>query len=182
MIFFREVKIISIVIVKKETNKITIGCDSQETFGDGYQVNLGNSKIKEVDKGIYVASVGDANLSNLLYTYLERFSLSSITNSFELVEFFREFSEWATKYLEVPPDKTSLISLCQFILIINEDVWFFSDYYTRKIENGEYYAIGAGSPAAFACMHVGASVEDALKAVCKVDIYCSEPIEVIVTK
>lgn len=178
LIFLQEVKTISIIIVKKEANKIVIGSDSQETFGDGYQINMSKSKLKEVSKDIYVASVGDANLASLFYSYLEKNTLDSIQTSIDVVEFFREFNEWCLRYIEPSGDKDSLLSLCQFLLVIKDSVWFFSNFYTRKLETEEYYAIGAGSQAAFACMHVGATVEDSLKAVCRVDIYCSEPLEV----
>ena len=44
----------------------------------------------------------------------------------------------------------------------------------------EFAAIGHGREFALAALHLGQSVHDAIKVACRLDLYCEEPINVIV--
>lgn len=139
---------------------------------------MADSKLREISPGIYVGSCGDGHLGSLLYAYLEKNSLSQVESAIELADFFKDFAEWAAKYLELHPEKPGTLYGSQFIIVIYENAWIFNNYYIRNLKEGDFSAIGAGAQAGLACMYIGASVEEALEAVCKVDIYCSEPIKI----
>lgn len=168
----------SIVLVRKESNKIIIGADSQESSGESNQENIINCKLRQVKQDIFLAGVGNAHVVSLFYSYVEKHlkEFEKINNKFKLVEFVDEFSKWMKDILEPAGDGIPLLATCQFIIILNGKVWLFNNFYIREIEDGEYSAIGSGIQAALACINVTSDFEKILKSVCKVDIYCSEPI------
>lgn len=53
------------------------------------------------------------------------------------------------------------------------------DYYLKRLEVDDFVCIGSGSPSAITCFEITRDVEQIIKAVCKTNIYCSEPINII---
>lgn len=171
----------SVIVVKKEKGKIVIGSDSQETGNQSYQENVYHSKLKQIEDDIYIAGAGDAHICSLLYAYAGKHSLNDVHSSWSLIEYFSSFNTWLTTeiYIDDSDENKDLLQRCQFLLILKDKVWHFSDFYTREIEDGEYTSIGSGSQAALACMSLNCTIEDAIKATCSVDIYCSLPSKII---
>ncbi len=175
----------SIVLVKKYKDKILIGADSQESSGESRQENLVNAKLRNIEENIYAAGAGDGHICSMFYAYTERHSLGEINSTMSLIEYFSKFNNWIHQI--IIPDEEKMgnpLQRCQFVLIINGKIWYFADFYTREISEGEFTALGSGSQAASACMQLNddVTVEEAINATCKVDIYCSAPIKMIEIK
>lgn len=170
----------SIIIVKKTATEIVIGSDSQETSEESSQENVHNAKLREVEKGIFIAGAGDGHVCSLLYSYAEsKNSLSHVSCSMDLVEYFTEFLGWIGSIFELFPDRPNGAMVSQFILVIHGRVWQFNNFYVREIGINDVAAIGGGAQSAMACMQLTNSVEEALNAVCMTDIYCSTPLNII---
>lgn len=113
----------------------------------------------------------------MFYAYIEASPLT-VTSAYELIEYFGGFTSWYTAYIIPPDENTNTLSTVQFIIIFKQKVWYFINYYVREVKAGEISAVGQGAQAALACLTLNVSVEDALKATCATDIYCSEPIQI----
>lgn len=173
----------SVILVKKYKDKIIIGADAQETSNNNQKEIINLSKLREVEPEIYIAGAGDGHICSLLYTYAEKNSLTEVMSAWSLVEYFKNFQEWITNeiYCEAENNK-NLLERCQFVIICNKRVWQFTDFYVRELEIDEYTSVGCGSQAALACMSLNISIEEALTAVCKVDSFCSLPINIFEIK
>lgn len=175
-----KVNNMSIILAKKERNKILIGSDSQETYGEDCKENVLNSKLKQIEHGIYIGGAGDAHVCNMLYTYSEKYSLKNVNTNMAIIEYFSEFSSWLKELVDLESDdKVNPLALCQFIIINDNKLWQFINYYVREINEGEYVAIGSGSQSALTCTRLSNSIEDILKAVCSTNIYCGLPLKLM---
>lgn len=172
----------SIILVKKEKNKISIGSDSQESYGENIQENILNCKLRKISDNIHIAGAGNAHVCSLFFAFAEKHSeeLLEITGSYDLVKYFNEFSKFIKELSEdLGSENIAPLVSAQFILVINSTVWYFNNFYIREILENESSAIGSGIQPALACLTFTKSIDEVLKAVCKVDIYCSEPTKVI---
>lgn len=131
---------------------------------------------------IYVGSSGDGHVASIFYAYLEKYSIEDITTSLELIEYFSEFSMYVKEIVKEDENKVNPISLCQFILVIKDKIWIFSDFFVRELKEDENYAIGSGTKVAMACMNLTTSTKKILEAVSEVDLYCSKPFNIIEIK
>lgn len=174
----------SVILVKKESDRIIIGSDSQESYGNDSQENILDSKLRKVEnqKDVYIASAGNAHIWSILYAYAEENSLLKIKTRMDLIRYFSEFSDWVSDIINLGEEKIDPIELCQFIIIIKGKIWQFANYYIREIGTGEFGAIGSGAQSALACSKLNNSVETILKAVCSTNVHCSEPIKIIEIK
>jgi hypothetical protein len=148
-------------------------------MGEGFRQNSLSCKLKKLDDGVYVAVAGSGIMASLFYSYSERYSLQEIRYSMELCDYFSEFLDWCCKYFGSEDEANETFESSQFLLLIGRKVWFFSNYFVKEIAPGEFQAIGNPIEAASACMLLGVTVEEALKATCRVNIYCSEPLHII---
>lgn len=172
----------SVILVKKEKDKIIIASDSQETYGDDCQENVFDFKLREVEPGVFIGSAGNAHVCSMLYAYIEENSILEVNKSIELINYYRKFSDWIADILQDEDDKINPATTCQFIIIIKDKVWQFVNYYVREINIGEYASIGSGSQTALACTKLSNSMVDIIKAVCSTNTHCSEPIKIIEIK
>lgn len=168
----------SIIIVKKEQNKIILAADSQETFGESSKINVLNSKVRSFTGKVYVGASGDAHVSSMFYAYVENFPMFNIKSAFELITYFFKFSTWLDENLKSLPDENNPLSLCQFLIVIKDRVWIFTDYYVRELETGEFFCAGSGSKSAIPCMKLEIPIEKVLSITCQTDLYCSEPVKI----
>lgn len=171
----------SVILIKKEKESIIVGADSQETSGESRQENIYDAKLRKIEDGVYIAGAGDGHIYSMLCAYAEENSLKEINTAMNLIKYFYKFNEWIMEIVTEEADMKmpSPLQRSQYILIIDGRIWYFAGFYVREINEGEFHTIGSGSQAAAACMNLGVTIEEALKATCKVDIYCSEPIKIL---
>jgi ATP-dependent protease HslVU (ClpYQ) peptidase subunit len=164
----------SVIAVKIESDKILIGSDSQTTRGDymKYIVEPGGKSCKlQQFEDLIVGAVGMAKTIQLMGLFLETNKLKN-SSEIEVVRFFKSFEDWLKK--EVGDGD---ISHSSFLIVKDNRVLEFSDYYVREIQ--DYWAIGSGSVWALPVLSLGYSLPEALEAACKLDLYCSGPIKII---
>lgn len=165
----------SIIFVRKTQDSVRLGSDSQETSGESCRENFQESKLRKIKDDVYVGLVGNCQIGSLLFAYLEEHPIDYISDSLELANFFKEFFDWTNDFIYDPEDKPLTTTMCQFTIVIGQDVWYFNNFYIRKLLADEYIALGSARQAALAVASLGHSVEEILEACCKVDIYCSTP-------
>lgn len=172
----------SIVIAKKLKDKIIIGSDTQESTTDGIKINIKGFKIKSFNEGVYIGSAGFGAAISLLHSYVEINSMKSISSNYQINEYFSEFYNWTEEITKKVEDKDTIFNGSQHIIIIGNKIWEYSNHYVRELQEGELIAIGSGTSHALGCLSIGHSIEDALIATCRSNLYCSEPIEIFEIK
>ena len=172
----------SVILVKKYKDKVILGSDTQETSGESGQENINFSKIRKINDSVWIACAGNAHVASLLYAYAEVNDMTEITKSIQLISYFKNFFDWVNEIIIPIPDMINPCISCQFIIVVNNKVWNFNNYYLRDLDENEVSSIGIGSQSALACMKITDSVETALTAVCDTDIYCSLPLNIIEIK
>lgn len=170
----------SVIAVRKEKNKITIVADSQETFGESSKKNVDCIKLRKINNNCVVGGAGNGHVLSLFYAYTERVPINNIQIASDLVEYFIEFNKWAKNIIqEFAADDTHVISAAQFLLVINNKVWEFNNFYIREVKVGEMSSIGSGADQLICCMELTESITKAMEIVCKYNIHCSEPLNIV---
>lgn len=165
----------SIIVVKKYTDKIVIGCDSQTT--QWWNKNIREEPIKLVDLGdIVVGSAGMVKTTKLLHSYINQRKVTKLHDEIDILNFIRDFEKWIK---ENTGDTNFSIQENSFIFVKDSNVWTVREGYLIE-EVKKFAAIGSGHDKALIALELGHEVEETLKAVCKFDLYCSEPIRMIV--
>lgn len=172
----------SIVVVKKESKFITIGCDTQETLGEDGKQNVFGCKLKKISDDFYVAGAGNAHMLSMFSSYVEKFTFPKSNLKYDIIEYFHDYHIWIKEKVDGFLEDQSQIINNQFLIINNGRVWEFSNFYIREILDGEFGAIGSGAPQALACSEITTDIPTILNAVCKHNIYCSEPIQIYTIK
>lgn len=163
----------SVIFVRKELNKIIVGSDDQETYGEDSKENIEESKVRKIEDGIYVACAGNAHIYSLFCVFAEKNSLMMIQSNFDLVEYFAEFSKWADPLINFGENQMNPLEMCQFILIIQDQVLLFTNYHIRRLKTNEHASIGSGAQACLAVAQVTDDVAKIINAVGKTNLYCS---------
>jgi ATP-dependent protease HslVU (ClpYQ) peptidase subunit len=167
----------SIIVVKKYNDKIVLGCDSQTT--QWWNKNIREEPIKLVDLGdIIVGSAGMVKTTRLLHTFINQRKITKLHDEVDILNFIRDFEKWIK-------DNTSsgdvTMTENEFIFVKEDRVWIVREgYLIQEVEN--FAAIGSGYDKALIALELGHDVEETVKAVCKFDVFCSEPVKIIEKK
>jgi ATP-dependent protease HslVU (ClpYQ) peptidase subunit len=158
----------SVVAVKIEKNKITIGADSIIAYGWTQEKNK-LAKLTEVN-GMVIGSVGMAEEGALFRVFCRTHTPRS-ADCEAIVDFMSEFQDWLKK----KTDKTYIEN--SYIMVYDKKVFKIEGFYV--VEVSDYTAIGAGMDFCLATLYLGCSVKESIKAACHLSVYCEEPINII---
>jgi len=159
----------SVVAVKIEKDKITIGSDSIIVYGGSTQEKYKYSKLNKVND-IIIGDVGETQEGFLFLLYCKTRKPREASCD-AMVEFMFDFVQWMK-------DKTDVSKSTNIYLIVfGGKVFYIEGYYVKEIE--DYFAIGTGMDFSLSALYLGKSVEESIKAACHLSIYCEEPINIM---
>ena len=161
----------SVVAVKVEKDKITIGADSILVSGWTQEKDK-LAKLNKVNDMI-IGDVGDAQEGALFLMYCKTRKPREASVE-ALVEFMSEFQDWMTKKVEVNKLEN------QYVIILGGKAFMMEGFFIKEVT--DYTAIGAGMDYSLAALYLGNSVKESIKAACHLSIYCEEPINIIEIK
>jgi len=158
----------TVIAGKVYERSIIIGADSQTTYGQNKEES---TKLFQVRDDIVMGAAGYASESQLMYLYSHTHQPRS-GGEFDLLEFFIEFHEWAKKKDSDFEGHNSWLMTVEgrLVSIVDKTLIRYHD---------NHYAVGSGRDFAKTALHLGKSVEQAIKIACDLTIYCSAPINVI---
>lgn len=159
----------SVIAVRVEKNKIIIGSDQQLSRGNSYkEISNKNKPVKLHEcNWVIFGAAGVLTESNILKLFLETYEPKKIIDEKSLMDFMNNFKERGKDYWIEKVDN-------QYIFVVWNKVFNYWDYEVSMVD--DFSAIGCGQFLAMACMSTWAWVEQALKATCKYDMFCSEPL------
>lgn len=173
MVLVQQGKInkMSVVAVKVENNKITIGADS--ILVNGYTQEKDKKAKLFQNEWMVVGDVGEAQEGALfqIYTKTRKPRESSVDG---ITEFFFDFYQWKKEKTE----SNELMN--DYIIIFENKAFLVEKFYVKEIK--DYMAIGAGMDFALAALYLGSTVEKAIKTACHLSILCEEPINIVEVK
>lgn len=159
----------SVIVAKFEDDGLVyIGADTQCSRES---ISLRHSKIFRDETGTIFSYVGAVEEGQMLRIYAEDHSIANPSVK-AILEYFFAFSEWVEKYRgewSAP--------LNEYLIGKDGHVFTVSDGFSVE-EVHDYVAIGTGSAFALGALSVGASVEEALQAAARHDIYCGAPYDI----
>jgi len=161
----------SVVAVKVEKDKITIGADSILVSGWTQEKDK-LAKLNKVNDMI-IGDVGDAQEGALFLMYCKTRKPREASVE-ALVEFMSEFQDWMTKKVEVNKLEN------QYVIILGGKAFMMEGFFIKEVT--DYTAIGAGMDYSLAALYLGNSVKESIKAACHLSIYCEEPINIMEIK
>lgn len=161
----------SVVAVKKEKNKITIGADSIRISGWGTQEKDKLAKLFRVSENTIIGVVGSCSTSSLFRDFMDN-HLPKMNDEYGWTLLMREFASYLSEIKSGPKFEDS-----SFIVVNRGKIFFLGGYFVREIK--DYYAIGAGMDYALAALYLGASVDKAIETACHLSIFCEEPINIV---
>lgn len=164
----------SVVAVRKEGSKITIGADSIRISGWGTQEKDKLAKLFRVNEELIVGTVGDVAVHSLFREYLKN-HLPKSNTEYGWTTLVGEFSNYLNDLKNAPKLEHSA-----FIVVNKGKIFFIDGYFVREIN--DYYAIGAGMDYALSALYLGASVPKAIETACHLSIFCEKPINVMEMK
>ena len=161
----------SVVAVKVEKDKITIGADSILVSGWTQE----KDKLAKLNKvnDMVIGDVGDAQEGALFLMYCKTRKPREASVE-ALVEFMSEFQDWMAKKVDI----TKLEN--QYVIILVGNAFMMEGFFIKEVT--DYTAIGAGMDYSLAALYLGNSVKESIKAACHLSIYCEEPINIMEIK
>lgn len=159
----------SVVAVKVEKNKITIGADS--ILVNGYTQEKDKMAKLFQNEWAVVGDVGEAQEGALFQIYSKTRKPREASVE-ALTEFLFDFYSWKKEKTE----STELTN--DYIVVFDGKAFLMEKFYVKEIT--DYMAIGAGMDFALAALYLGSSVNEAIKTSCHLSILCEEPINIIV--
>ena len=165
----------SVVAVRKNGGKVTIGADSiRITSWGGTQEKDKLVKLFRVNVDTIVGTVGDCAIHSLFREFLKN-HLPKSNTEYGWTNLVSEFANHLNDLKNPPKLETSA-----FLVVHKHKVFFIDGYFVREIN--DYYAIGAGMDYALAALYLGASVKEAIETACHLSIFCEKPANVIEVK
>ena len=161
----------SVVAVKVEKDKITIGADSILVSGWTQEKDK-LAKLNKVNDMI-IGDVGSAQEGALFLMYCKTRKPREASVE-ALVEFMSEFQDWMAKKVDI----TKLDN--QYVIILDRKAFMMEGFFIKEVT--DYTAIGAGTDYSLAALYLGNSVKESIKAACHLSIYCEEPINIMEIK
>lgn len=159
----------SVIAVKKYEDHVEIASDSQITHDMNRIQNITGFKL--VQQGnMTIGFVGDATIPTFLRMYLQENPLPDMT--LEGVSAFAvSFYDYVDK-ISVPE---FTMGPSAFVFASSDKVIAVEEYFVFEVE--DHYSIGVGVELCDALMSEGKTPLEVVIKTCKVNIYCSAPIE-----
>ncbi len=164
----------SVVAVRKEGSKITIGADSIRISGWGTQEKDKLAKLSRVNKELIVGCVGDCAIYSLFREFLSN-HLPKSNTEYGWTSLISEFSSYLNELKNAPK-----LEHTAFIVVNKSRVFYLASYFVREIN--DYYAIGAGMDYALSALYLGGTVKEAIETACHLSIFCEKPINIMEMK
>ena len=161
----------SVVAVKVEKDKITIGADSILVSGWTQEKDK-LAKLNKVNDMI-IGDVGDAQEGALFLMYCKTRKPREASVE-ALVEFMSEFQDWMNNKI----GESKLDN--QYVIVFDGKAFVMEGFFIKEVT--DYTAIGAGMDFALSALYLGNSVEESIKAACHLSVYCEEPVNIIEIK
>lgn len=159
----------SVVAVRIDDDKITIGADSQVTYADGTKLQL--TKLYVFDTGLVVGGVGDAETCSLMSVFGRNHFPPSPSEE-GVVDYMREFANWVTTH--APSANTNEM---HFLIVWQGKAFITMGYFVQTVET--FAAIGSGATYALSAMYLGHTVEKSLEVACALNIFCNQPLHIV---
>jgi len=164
----------SVVAVRKEGSKITIGADSIRVSGWFTQEKDKLAKLFVISKEMVVGAAGNCSTAALFREFVEN-HLPKTNTEYGWTMLMRDFANHLSDMKSGPKFEDT-----NFIVVYKHKIFFLGGYFIREVR--DYYAIGAGMDYALAALYLGSSVREAVQAACHLSIFCEEPVNVIELK
>lgn len=165
----------SVIAVKKMGNKIVIWSDQQVTWGfEEKHTSNTPCKLHKCWDVIFWAAWEAATVWPMKI-FLETYEPKKLVSPKDVMDMIKQFKERAKDY-EV---WDSVEKNNSFIFVSNDKIFSYCSWCVEEVE--DFWAIWSGAMKAMACLSVWATLENSLKAVCKYDLYCSEPLVIVET-
>jgi len=158
----------SVVAVRIEKDKITIGADS--ILVSGYTQEKDKLAKLFQNEWMVVGDVGDAQ-EGALFQIFSKTRKPRESSVEAITEYMFDFFQWNKEKTENNELSNS------YIIIFDRKAFLVEGFYVKEIK--DYAAIGAGMDFALAALYLGSSVNDAIKTACHLSILCEEPINII---
>lgn len=163
----------SVVAVKLSDNNIMIGCDSQVTVDWIYKADIQNKfglgKILDVNT-MLIGSVGKLSEISKMMLYATKVRPADIRIS--------DIVEWIVGYVEYCKKIDSKFDPFNHWILVFKGKAFCIEEDLSVYEINNYCVIGSGKYHAMPLLEMGKGVDEAIKMSCKLDLYCSEPINI----
>ena len=161
----------SVVAVRVEKDKITIGADS--ILVSGYTQEKDKMAKLFQNEWMVVGDVGEAQ-EGALFQIFSKTRKPREASVDAMTEYLFDFFSWKRE----KTDSDSLEN--SYIIIFNKKAFLIEGFYVKEVT--DYAAIGAGMDFALAALYLGSSVQDAIKTACHLSILCEEPVNIIEIK
>lgn len=162
----------SVVAVKIEKDKITIGADSIIIISESTQEKNKLAKLYQND-WMVVGDVGDAQEGALFQIFSKTRKPKTATVE-AITEYMFDFFSWKK-------EKTDINELeSEYIIIFNKKVFLIVGFYVREIT--DYAAIGAGMDFALAALYLNSDIKTAIETACHLSTLCEKPVNLIEIK
>lgn len=161
----------SVVAVKVEKDKITIGADS--ILVSGYTQEKDKMAKLFQNEWMVVGDVGEAQ-EGALFQIFSKTRKPREASVEAMTEYLFDFFSWKREKTDADKLENS------YVIIFNKKAFLIEGFYVKEIN--DYAAIGAGMDFALAALYLGSSVQDAIKTACHLSILCEEPINIIEIK
>jgi len=158
----------SVVAVRVEKDKITVGADSIIVTGWTQEKDK-MAKLNQTN-GMVIADVGDAEEGGLFLMYC-RTRKPREASVEGVIEFLSDFQDWKANKIDDSKIQNS------YILVFEKKVFMMEGFYVKEIN--EYTSIGIGQDFSLAALRLGPSVYEAIDVACELSIYCEKPINII---
>jgi ATP-dependent protease HslVU (ClpYQ) peptidase subunit len=158
----------SVVAVKVEKNKITIGADS--ILVSGYTQEKDKMAKLFQNEWMVVGDVGEAQ-EGALFQIFSKTRKPREASVEAMTEYLFDFFSWKREKTDADKLENS------YIIVFNKKVFLIEGFYVKEVT--DYASIGAGMDFALAALYLGSSVKDAIKAACHLSILCEEPVNII---
>ena len=161
----------SVVAVKVEKDKITIGADS--ILVSGYTQEKDKMAKLFQNEWMVVGDVGEAQ-EGALFQIFSKTRKPREASVEAMTEYLFDFFSWKREKTDADKLENS------YVIIFNKKAFLIEGFYVKEIT--DYAAIGAGMDFALAALYLGSSVQDAIKTACHLSILCEEPVNIIEIK
>ncbi len=164
----------SIVAVRNKGGIIQVAADSQVTLCD--ELIAYSSDFKKICriKDMVIAAVGVCDEIDMFYRYV-RANKTPIAKKNDVFNFMSEF------YKRRDEHNTTLkgdngISSSMYCMMFSGKIFMADQTFIVELKNNKFHAFGQGWQMALGVMEVGGTPFDAVRVVCKYNIYCGLPI------
>ena len=161
----------SVVAVRVEKDKITIGADS--ILVSGYTQEKDKMAKLFQNEWMVVGDVGEAQ-EGALFQIFSKTRKPREASVDAMTEYLFDFFSWKREKTDSDKLENS------YIIIFNKKAFLIEGFYVKEVT--DYTAIGAGMDFALAALYLGSSVQDAIKTACHLSILCEEPVNIIEIK